>query len=143
MITKKSFLILASLIVLILVYLYQRLSYAGLLNNLLPDSLQIVSPNKIFMVNKTVRMILNDLACLAFIYAVFKEPIYVRASFYLFLAELFIVLPMYFLIKLTLEGDSELSSPLLSQIHRLVVNPLLMFLLIMGFVYQRLKAHKP
>jgi hypothetical protein len=54
--------------------------------------------------------------------------------------EVFLLLPAYFIVKLTLEGDSEISSPLLSQIHRLIVNPLLMFLLMVGFVYQRVRT---
>jgi hypothetical protein len=40
-------------------------------------------------------------------------------------------------IKLGWEGDSEISSPLLSFVHRLIVNPLLMFVLMAGLVLQR------
>lgn len=116
----------------------QRFSYAHALNSLLPDSLQIINPNTIFIVNKTIRLILNDAACVCLIYALFPGRNYLRIAFYVFLVELFIILPIYFIFKLTLEGDSELSSPLLSQIHRLIVNPLLMFLLMAGFLYQRL-----
>lgn len=141
-IMKKYLLIALSLSILLLVFLFQRVSYAGVINAMLPDSIQMISPNVIFSVNKTVRLILNDVACMIFIYAVFKKQIYLKASFYLFLAELFVILPLYLVVKLNLEGDSELSSPLLSQIHRLIVNPLLMFLLMMGFVYQRLKVEK-
>jgi len=50
--------------------------------------------------------------------------------------EFFILLPIYFIMKLSLEGDSEISSPLLSQLHRMIVNPLLMIILILGLVYQ-------
>jgi|APTNR8051073442_1049403.scaffolds.fasta_scaffold00177_13 exosortase F-associated protein len=141
-IMKKYLLIALSLSMLLLVFLFQRISYAGVVNTMLPDSIQMVSPNVIFSVNKIVRLILNDVACMIFIYAVFKKQIYLKASFYLFLAELFVILPLYLVVKLNLEGDSELSSPLLSQIHRLIVNPLLMFLLMLGFVYQRLKVEK-
>jgi exosortase F-associated protein len=139
---KKYLLIALSLSILLLVYLFQRVSYAAIINALLPDTLHIIIPNLIFVVNKTVRLILNDVACMIFIYAVFPQKIYLKASFYLFLAELLVLLPLYLVVKLSLEGNSELSSPLLSQIHRLIVNPLLMFLLILGFVYQRLKREK-
>ncbi len=60
-----------------------------------------------------------------------------KVAFLLFLVELFIILPLYFWIKLSTEGDSELSSPLLSQIHRLIINPTLMILLIVSFLYQK------
>jgi exosortase F-associated protein len=73
------------------------------------------------------------------IYAWFKERKYLTLSFYLFLVEVGLLLPIYFIVKLSLEGDSEISSPLLSQIHRLIVNPLLMFLLMVGFIYQRVR----
>jgi len=51
-----------------------------------------------------------------------------------FLAELFILLPVYFALKISLEGDAEISSPLLSQLHRMIVNPLLMLVLIMDYL---------
>lgn len=139
---KKYLLVALSLTMLILIYLFQRVSYSGIINMMLPEAIQMVSPNLIFSVNKTIRLILNDVACMIFIYAVFQQQVYLKASFYLFLLELFVLLPLYLIVKLNLEGDSEISSPLLSQIHRLVVNPLLMFLLMMGFVYQRLKPEK-
>lgn len=139
---NKRVIICVSLLLLIAVYVLQRFSYAHALNTLLPDSLQIVNRNTIFIINKTVRLILNDTACVFLIYALFPGRHYLRIALYVFLIELCIILPIYFAVKLTLEGDSEISSPLLSQIHRLIVNPLLMFLLMMGFLYQRLKAEK-
>lgn len=63
-----------------------------------------------------------------------------RVGFYVFLFELLILLPLYFTIKLTVEGTSEISSPLLSQIHRMIINPMLMILTIIAFFYQRFKA---
>ncbi len=139
---KKYFLMSLSLLILLTVYLFQRVNYAGLMNGVLPEAIQIVNPNTFFIVNKAVRLILNDLACMIFIYAVFEKQMYLKASFYLFLIELFVLLPVYLILKLNLEGTSELSSPLLSQIHRLIVNPLLMFLLMLGFVYQRLTRQR-
>lgn len=78
----------------------------------------------------------NDIACLLLVAAIFNKPSYLRLSAWIFLTELLVLLPIYFTLKLTLEGDSEISSPLLSQLHRMIVNPLLMIVLIMGFVYQ-------
>lgn len=139
---SKRILIGASLLLLIAVYVLQRFSYAHALNSLLPESLQITNPNVVFIINKTIRLILNDVACVCLIYSLFPGPTYLRVACYLLLLELFVVLPVYFVIKLNLEGDSEISSPLLSQIHRLIVNPLLMFLLMLGFLYQRLRVEK-
>ncbi len=127
---------------LLTVYLFQRTSYAEVMNLFLPETFQLTNPKSVFIINKTVRLGLNDLGCMIFIYAVFEKRMYLQASFYLFLIELFVLLPVYLIIKLSSEGTSELSSPLLSQIHRLIVNPLLMFLLMVGFVYQRLKSEK-
>lgn len=117
-------------LILILVYVFQRSNPAALLGDF--------HPNVIFATNRTLRLILNDLACLLIIYAVFRGRNYLRIAFFVFLIELFVVLPGYLAIKLWTEGASELSSPLLSQVHRLIVNPMLMILLILGFFYQNL-----
>lgn len=136
-------LIAISIVILVSVYLLQRFNYADAMNGILPGALQITHPNAIFVVNKTIRLVLNDIACILLIFALFnRSRVHLRIAFYLFLAELFVILPLYFIIKLSFEGDSELSSPLLSQVHRLIVNPLLMFLLIVGFMIQRLKPKK-
>ena len=78
------------------------------------------------------------MACFLLIYALFRHKSYLRVAFVVFLFEILILLPFYFSIKLYLEGDSEISSPLLSHLHRLIINPTLMILLIVGFFYQRL-----
>jgi exosortase F-associated protein len=82
-------------------------------------------------------MILNDLACILIIYGLFEQRTYVRLAAWLMLFEMVVLLPLYLAVKLTLEGPTELSSPLLSQIHRLIVNPLLMFVLMAGLLYQK------
>jgi exosortase F-associated protein len=75
------------------------------------------------------------------IWTLFQQTKFLKAAFLVFLVELLIILPLYFTVKLSLEGDSELSSPFLSQIHRMIVNPLLMFLLMIGFLYQKLNPN--
>lgn len=119
----------AGLFLLVAVYVFQRLNVASFLGNF--------PPNIIFVINRTTRLILNDLACFMIIVALFQERKYLKVAFLVFIVELLVILPMYFIVKLTLEGDSEISSPLLSQVHRLIVNPMLMLLLIAGFFYQR------
>ena len=122
-----------AIIILILVYLFQRTSLVGLLGG----DTEAIHPNVLFILNRTARMVLNDAACFVLIYAVFRERKYLKLAFVVFLIELLVILPVYLVIKLTIEGDSEISSPLLSQIHRLIVNPTLMILLMAGFAYQK------
>lgn len=115
---------------LLAVYFFQRAGAAGLSADF--------HPNTVFIISRSARLILNDFACFLIIFAIFKEAKYLRIAFWVFLLELVVILPVYLVIKLALEGDSEISSPLLSQVHRLIVNPMLMILLIAGFFYQRI-----
>lgn len=125
----RTALFLTGVLLLGIVYIFQRFNpWSGF------DSMH---PNAIFAINRIFRLILNDLACFLIIFAIFQEAKYLKIAFWVFLFELVVILPMYLVIKLSLEGDSEISSPLLSQVHRLIVNPMLMFLLIAGFFYQR------
>lgn len=129
---KKIVLGLIALGILAAVYIFQRYNPFG------PN----VNPNVVFIVNRTMRLIFNDFACFILVYVFFEQKKYLKLSFLVFLAELFIILPLYFVLKLTIEGPTEISSPLLSQLHRLIVNPTLMILLIAGFFYQRFVANK-
>ena len=121
-----------------IIYVFQKFNFLSFLQTL--TGTFNVSANVVFIVNKTLRLILNDLACLMLIIALFQEKKYLRVALMVLLGEVFVLLPLYFFLKLTLEGDSELSSPMLSQIHRLIVNPMLMILVIISFFYQRLKS---
>ena len=82
---------------------------------------------------------INDFSSFILIFGLFNERKYMKVALGVFLFEIVFLLPLYFVLKLFLEGDSEISSPLLSQLHRLIVNPTLMFLLIAAFLYQRFK----
>ena len=100
-------------------------------------------PYSYFVVNKTIRLVINDAACFLMMWAIFQEPKYLRLGLYVFLVEVLVLLPVYFMIKLYWEGDSEISSPLLSQIHRMIVNPTLMLLLMVALFYQRYTMKQP
>jgi exosortase F-associated protein len=128
----RVLLVIAALALLATTYIFQQTSYAGLLGIGIEGN-----ENLIFVFNKTVRLVINDFACILLIYSFFQERKYTSLAFYVFLAELLIILPFYFAIKLTLEGPTELSSPILSQIHRLIVNPMLMVVLMASFYYQK------
>jgi exosortase F-associated protein len=101
-----------------------------------------VHPFTHFAVRKFVRVLLNDMFMLLLIHAWFYDKDVTRLAFYVQLIDTFLLLPVYLLIKLSVEGDSEISSPLLSQFHRLIVNPTLMLLIIPAVYYQRLTRPK-
>ncbi len=93
-----------------------------------------------FILNRLMRLVWNDSLCLVLFLAIFNGTKEIKLASLLFAIELLIVLPLYFMLKLTLEGDSEISSPLLSFIHRLIVNPLLMIILLAGLLYQKYRT---
>jgi exosortase F-associated protein len=98
--------------------------------------------NLIFSINRFLRLLLNDLFMIVLLAAWFNDRSVLKLAFFIQLIDLFILLPIYLVIKLTVEGDEEISSPLLSQFHRLIVNPTLMILLIPAIYFQRqLKTH--
>jgi exosortase F-associated protein len=119
-----------------IVYIFQQVNYFHFLFTL------ETSTNITFIFNRTFRLLVNDLLCVIFIFVLFEEKKYVKMAYLVLVIELVVILPLYFLLKLKMEGDSEISSPLLSQIHRLIVNPMLMFALIAGFYYQRFLSAK-
>lgn len=93
-----------------------------------------------FVVRKVTRVLLNDTFMLLFIHALFLDPRVTRLAWYIQLVDTVVLLPIYLFIKLNYEGDAEISMPLLSQLHRLIVNPTLMVLLIPAVYYQRSRA---
>lgn len=120
---------------LILVYIFQRFNYSGILSNVVPFLSS--GPNVVFATNRVVRFLLNEALCVIIIYLVFQRREYLKLALWVFCFESLILLPAYLFVKLALEGDSEISSPLLSTFHRMIVNPLLMFILMLGFFYQK------
>ena len=91
-----------------------------------------------FVVNRMTRILVNDSCMLLLIYAIFRDRKVLTLAFYIQLIDLFVLFPLYLFLKLPGEGVSELSTPFLSQFHRLIVNPTLMVLLIGGVYYQKL-----
>lgn len=93
-----------------------------------------------FAARKIFRVLLNDSLMLLFIHALFLDRSVTRLAWYVQLIDTLILLPIYLFVKLYYEGDGEISMPLLSQLHRLIVNPTLMVLLIPAVYYQRIRA---
>lgn len=128
----RVLLVIAACTLLATTYILQQANFAGELGIVTQGNEKLI-----FVLNKTARLVINDFACILLIHSFFQERKYTRLAFYVFLIELLILLPCYFAIKLTLEGPTEISSPILSQIHRLIVNPMLMMVLIASFYYQK------
>ncbi len=91
-----------------------------------------------FILRKALRVLLNDVFMLIFITAWFKDWKVTRLAIVVQLIDGLILLPLYLIVKLELEGTSEISTPLLSQFHRLIINPTLMILLIPAIYFQKL-----
>ncbi|WP_370687371.1 exosortase F system-associated membrane protein [Fulvivirga maritima] len=85
-----------------------------------------------FVLTKSIRFILNDLLMIAIIYALFLKRKYVVFAFYVQLVGVIFILSPYLIIK----SQTSYNGPLVSYLHRLVVNPLLMLLLIPAIFYQ-------
>ncbi len=111
---------------LVAVFLFQRQDVASLLG---------VDQNIWkFIVNRSIRFVVNDLLAIALIYAVFAERKYVLFAIGVQVFGLVFVLIPYFIIKFNYPGYN---GPLVSFLHRLVLNPTLILLLIPAFYYQR------
>ncbi len=101
--------------------------------NYVVSDIQKVEPLP-FVVNKVFRYLLNDFCAIAIIYGLFNEKKYVRFSFYVLIFGLLVLLPAYISIYFI---KPEGFSSMLTHLHRLVMNPVLMMLLIPAFYYQR------
>lgn len=98
-------------------------------------ALQPVEPLP-FIVNKLGRYLLNDLLSIALIYGLFYNTAYLRFAFWVLLFGLIILLPLYLAIYI---HQPQGYSSMISHLHRLVLNPVLMMLLIPAFYLQGLK----
>ena len=132
---QKFSLALLAILMLVLMYMLQRTNYCIIIYTTV--GLELPSTNTQFIFNRTLRFLINDLSVILLIYAIFESRGLVKIAFLVQLFGLLVVLPFYFYFKLMLEGPSEISSPLLSFVHRIIVNPILMLLLIPAFYYQR------
>lgn len=126
---------------LMLVYLFQDyLDLHSLLQGEMPNRLhykveyaQNINPWA-FSINKAGRYILNDLFAISIIYGLFGESRYVRFAMYVLLVGLFLLVPVY--IFLYLAQPTGFSS-MLSHLHRIVMNPVLMMLMIPALYFQK------
>lgn len=112
------------------VYLFQRYDFSALFGT-------SFNPLHRFLINRTVRFLLNDILAIALIYALFEERKYVIFSVWVQIAGMILFLLPYFLLKIYFPSYN---GPLISFIHRLILNPVLLLLLIPAFYYQRHQA---
>jgi len=92
-----------------------------------------LTKNAIFVFKKSVRFVINDFLMIGVIYGVFNNKDYVKVAFLVQVLGLIFLLIPYLLIKLYIGGYN---GPMVSFLHRLVLNPLLLILLIPAFYYQ-------
>jgi exosortase F-associated protein len=111
---------------LVCVFIFQRWDCAALLG--------IETPINRFLFNRTIRFLLNDAFAIGMIYALFAERKYVMFSLYVQAAGVFLFLLPYFVLKIYFPSYN---GPLISFLHRLILNPILLMLLIPAFYYQK------
>jgi exosortase F-associated protein len=86
-----------------------------------------------FTINRTIRFLLNDSLVVLLIYSLFAKRSFTRFAFAVqILGFLFLLLP-YLILKFQWPAYN---GPMISHLHRLIVNPLLMLLLIPAFYLQ-------
>lgn len=120
-----------ALLGLLLVFLFQRIEVAGALG--VHDKIWL------FVTNRTIRFILNDLLSLMLIYGLFPHRKYILFAIGVQIFGLVFILLPYFILKFQYPSYN---GPLISFLHRLVLNPLLMLLLIPAFYLQNQNAGK-
>ena len=111
---------------LIAVFLFQGFPLAAILG--VDDKLTA------FFINRTVRFFVNDILAIGLIYAIFRERKYLIFAIWVQLAGVFLFLIPYFILKYYLP---HYNGPMINYLHRLILNPTLMLLLILAFYYQK------
>ena len=112
---------------LLVVFLFQRFDVAAFLG---------IGETNIarFLINRSIRFLLNDALAIGLIFALFAERKYVIFSLYVQLAGTIVFLIPYFVLKIYMPAYN---GPLISFLHRIILNPTLLMLLIPAFYYQR------
>ena len=117
----------ASVAGLIIVFLFQRIKIAAV------TGLSDIHIHQ-FIINRSIRFLLNDFLTIGLIYALFGERKYVVFALWVQgIGIVFFLIP-YFILKIQYPAYN---GPLLSFLHRLILNPTLVLLLIPAFYYQK------
>lgn len=125
-------LVVVSLTALLAIFLFQKFNFAGFFFAN-PESFSKIF---VFNLNKVVRFVLNDIFTIMLIYALFREKKYLIFALVVQVCGMICILFPYLILKTYYPAYN---GPLISYLHRLVVNPLLLLMLIPAFYYQRMQ----
>jgi exosortase F-associated protein len=114
-------------VALITIFLFQRYDLVGSLD-------ATMNPMSRFLFNKAIRFFLNDAFAIGLVYALFNNRKYIIFSVYVQLFGMILFLVPYFISKIYFPNYN---GPLISFLHRLILNPTLVLLLIPAFYYQQ------
>jgi exosortase F-associated protein len=128
---RRWILVVLSVVGLLAVFLFQNVNLAALL--------EIADKRWVFIFNRIIRFIINDVLAIILIYALFVEKKYVVFSIYVQLAGMIFILLPYFVFKFYYPAYN---GPLISFLHRLIFNPTLLLLLIPAFYFQKEKEKR-
>ena len=109
-------------------FLLQRIDYAGMLY-------AFENPTHRFLANRLIRFLINDALAILLIYALFAEGKYVIFALWVQLFGFVFLLLPYFVLKIYWPAYN---GPMINFLHRIILNPTLIMLLIPAFYYQRL-----
>ncbi len=113
-------------------FLFQRADIAAFVFGGLPKTAD-------FIVNRTIRFLVNDAFALGLIYALFPYKRYLRFAITVQIAGVVLILLPYFILKVCYP---TYNGPMINFIHRLIINPILLLLLIPAFYYQQWQQPK-
>lgn len=119
-----------AMLVLLVSFQFRTLNFTGLLLGQGGDDLR----PWIIITNKVIRYLVNDLAALALLWIIFQRRDYLQLAVAVLLFGLIILLPLYFVGYFYFRDSLGVT---LSYLHRLVMNPTLMMLLIPLFYLQK------
>jgi exosortase F-associated protein len=108
-------------------FLLQRIDFASMLY-------AIENPTYRFLANRFFRFLLNDTLAILLIYALFTERKYVVFALWVQLFGFVFLLLPYFMLKIYWPAYN---GPMINFLHRIILNPTLIMLLIPAFYYQR------
>jgi exosortase F-associated protein len=90
----------------------------------------------IFFINKFIRFLVNDAFAVLLIFALFRQRKYVIFALWVQVAGFFLLLIPYLILKFYYP---TYNGPLINFLHRLILNPTLLLLLIPAFYYQQIQ----
>jgi len=134
---KNKWLVLIGIVGLVLIYVFQMELFYDPLNSFRfnpknPQSPEIDAWKLVF--SKTIRYILNDSFALLVIWGLFENKKYMKFAVAIFMIGFLVLLPVYLFLVTNFYLETQ---SFLNHLHRLVLNPALIMLLIPAFYYQQ------